>query len=87
MAIRLTILVLDLSLWPARDLGAYTTLAPFFSGPMVIDEAIEVAKAILNGNSNYCLFVLMPVPHGSTDSKTTVKNRRLAEDKCMAYLG
>lgn len=54
---------------------------------MVIDEAIEVAKALLNGNSNYCLFVLMPVPHGSTDSKTTVKNRRLAEDKCMAYLG
>lgn len=83
---RLTIMVLDLSLWPSRDLSQ-TRLSTRCVGPMVIDEAIECSKAVLNGSDTSCMLVLMPLAHGSTDSKTTVKNRRLAEDKCMALLG
>lgn len=93
-------MVMDNSLWPSRACFAYGTVQAFLfypcvvnasvgwgRGPMAVDEAIEFAKAISNGDSDSVLFVMHPVPHASTDSKIVIRNRRLAEDKIMSFLG
>ncbi|CAK9107673.1 unnamed protein product, partial [Durusdinium trenchii] len=69
---RLTIMVLDASLWPRR--------------PLHLDEAIEVAKTISNGDAAAVLFVLLPLAHGSTDKETVMKNKRILEDKVLSVL-
>ena len=62
------------------------TTFPIFTGPLIIDEAIEAAKTVLNGNSSSVLLVLLPHHHGSTPAGI-LKNRRLLEDKLIGFLG
>ena len=59
---------------------------PIFKGPLIIDEAIEAAKSILNGNNSSVLLVLLPHHRGSTPAGI-LKNRRLLEDKLIGFLG
>lgn len=53
---------------------------------MHLDEAIEVAKTISNGDAAAVLFVLLPLAHGSTDKETVMKNKRILEDKVLSLL-
>jgi len=52
----------------------------------LVDQALESAKAILNGNPNSAMFVLYPVPVTKNDQAAAVKKRRILEDKLMATL-
>ena len=53
---------------------------------MLIDEAVEVAKTVSNGDSNAILCALLPLQHASTDKETVMKNKRVLEDKIMGLL-
>lgn len=56
------------------------------SGPLLIDEALSVARGILNANPNAILFTLLPMAHSSTESQAVTKNRRALEDRILAFL-
>ena len=52
-----------------------------------MDEAVEVAKSVCNGDMNACLLALMPVQHSSVSQSTVVEKKRSLEDKLMSPLG
>ena len=49
----------------------------------MLDEAMEVAKAIGNSNHNAIIVALEPIHHSSADKITVTKNQRLLEDRLM----
>ena len=55
-------------------------------GPLIIDEGVEVAKTVCNGDAGAALFSMYPVPHGSTDKFTVKNNRRIFDDKVSQQL-
>lgn len=88
-------MILDLSLWPASlglsfndKIYAYIiSVLKHFNlrwskrqGALAINEACDLAKSILNGNSNSLLLALQPIHHASTDRAFVVRNRRALED-------
>ena len=48
---------------------------------------MSLIQAVCSGNASTVAFVMMPQWHSSTSRSTTVKNRRLVEDKLMGTLG
>ena len=91
--LRVILMVLDASLWPSRRSKCTKlfwfeakccfdmTSQPWPQGPLQIDEAVEVAKTICNGDPASALFALMPLCHASTDKQTVKGNKRILEDK------
>ncbi|CAK9109101.1 Uncharacterized protein SCF082_LOCUS50712, partial [Durusdinium trenchii] len=67
----LTILVVDATLWPTRQIS--------------IDEAIQLCASVSSGNTSSVAFFCMPQCHSSTKRDSVLKNRRLLEDKVGAY--
>ena len=57
-----------------------------WSGPLILDEALEVAKSVSNGDSNAVLFSLLPMLHASTDREIVKKNLRQLDDKIFGNL-
>ena len=57
-----------------------------WSGPLVLDEALEVAKSVSNGDPNAVLFALLPMQHASTDREIVKKNNRQLDDKIFGNL-
>ena len=55
-------------------------------GGLVLDEAIEAAKTVLNGNTAAVMLVLLPHQHGNVPAHV-LKSRRLLEDKLLPLLG
>ena len=53
----------------------------------MLDEAIDLAKTVLNSNQNSILLVLQPMVGGNSPQVAVTKNRRTLEDKLMAKLG
>ena len=53
----------------------------------MLDEAIDLAKTVLNSNRNSILLVLQPMLGGNSPQQAVMKNRRALEDKLMAKLG
>ena len=53
----------------------------------MLDEAIDLAKTVLNSNRNSVLLVLQPMLGGNSPQASVMKNRRALEDKLMARLG
>lgn len=53
----------------------------------MLDQALDGAKALCNGNENCALWVLCPVNVSAADKMAAVKKRRLLEDKLLATLG
>ena len=56
------------------------------SGPLIIDEAIDASKVVLDSSSSAILLTLMPMRHTSTLGTTVTKNRRQLEDLMMKSL-
>ena len=56
------------------------------SGPLIIDEAIDASKVVLDSSSSAILLTLMPMHHTSTLGTTVTKNRRQLEDLMMKSL-
>ena len=55
-------------------------------GPLIIDEAVDLAKTIANGNPRSALLALLPITTSSVTHATIVKQRRILEDKLMLLL-
>ena len=51
-----------------------------------MDEAVEVAKTVCNGDASAAVFALLPAMHGSTDKFTVKNNRRILDEKIYQYL-
>ncbi|CAL1138958.1 unnamed protein product [Cladocopium goreaui] len=68
----LTILIVDATLWPQRQLS--------------IDEAISVCQSVSSGNQRTLCWFMLPQWHSSTSKTTVVKNRRLLEDKVLGVM-
>lgn len=50
----------------------------------MLDEAIDAASSLANGNENAALLVLTPVVHSNVAQHAIVKKRRQLEDKLFA---
>lgn len=69
-------------------LWSHVLLAPcVLLGPLDIDEATEVAKAMCNADMNSMLFTMHPQPNGATEKSVIIRNKRQLEDKLMGPLG
>lgn len=55
-------------------------------GPLDIDEAIQVARSMTNGDPNCILLVLLPQIHSGIAQETVTMNRRALEDKLSGLL-
>ena len=53
---------------------------------MVIDEACDVGRAIVNSNHNAVIFSLLPIHHSSSDKGTVTNHQRSLEDRLMVCL-
>ena len=92
--LRLTILVVDATLWPTRPLHYSLQVYGFpkrlsapdlrLSGQISIDEAIQLCASVSSGNTSSVAFFCMPQCHSSTKRDSVLKNRRLLEDKVGA---
>lgn len=58
----------------------------FNPGLEVVEQALDGAKAVLNGNCNSALVVFFPVAMSKADQPAVLKKKRLLEDKLMQNL-
>ena len=85
-------LILDCTIWPssAVALRSLPTNHAFHSsvvsGVEILDQALQGAKSILNGNENSAMFLLCPVSVGKVDQHAIMTKKRLLEDKTMSIL-
>ena len=54
-------------------------------GPILIDEAVALAQGISMGNQGTVSFWCLPQWHSSSHKNAVLNNRRLLEDKVVAY--
>lgn len=68
-------------------LGSFFKINPatHFPGPLIIDEAIQVAKTICNGDGQSALLALHPIHHASTDQVGTTRPCGLCV--CVLFCG
>ena len=50
-----------------------------------VDEAVELAKTVLNANSRSCLLVLCPMLRSNVGQMATVNKKRKLEDKLFQH--
>lgn len=55
-------------------------------GVEVLDQALQGARAILNGNEHSALLILAPLAAGKSEQLSELQKRRLIEDKLQARL-
>ena len=51
-----------------------------------MDESVTLAQGVASGNNGTLSFWLLPQWHSSTGKASTLKNRRLLEDKVLGCL-
>ena len=56
------------------------------SGPLLVDEAVDIAKGVCTANSNCILLVLLPQQNASIESSAITAHRRALEDR-LSNLG
>ena len=56
------------------------------SGALLVDEGLEVARCICNGNMSAILLVMLPMAYTSGQQTAVIKNRRAVEDKLLVPL-
>ena len=61
-------------------------LLDYIRGVEILDQALQGAKAILNGNENAGLILFAPVAASKADQHASLIKRRLLEDKLMLTL-
>ena len=52
-----------------------------------MDEALDVARGICNGNKSAVLLVLCPLQYTKDQQHVVIKHRRTVEDKLLALPG
>lgn len=57
-----------------------------FLGAMSVDEAVQICQSVSSGNPRTLCWFMLPQWHSSTGKCTVLKNRRLLEDKVVAFL-
>ena len=87
-------MIMDVSPWPSQRaqteseqlIASQTCSLNSQGGALVLDEGIQVARAICNSNANSVLLVLQPMVGAVAAQSAVMKNRRDLEDKLMSHL-
>ena len=64
----------------------YLSMPNNCSGALTVDEAVTLSQGVASGNSGTVAFWLLPQWHSSMNRTSTLKNRRLLEDKVLGSL-
>ena len=70
---------------PLWSHACVTGILAVFEVVLDVDEAIEVAKSMTNGDMNAMLFTMHPQMHSGIERAVIIRNKRQLEDKLMGF--